>query len=222
MKATPHPALLSAREPVIDSYHRVPCFSQSLAAHTGSAIRRHLAALAYTTMPPKRGKKGKRRGDSSSDDDASTSAAAAAVTASLKQATLADDSGDENAGKQKPQQTKQPRAKARGKKKGKGGKNNYDSDSDDADALDPLAHLRGGKGKRGGGGDDSDEEDRPKKPLTKKEKRRLEEEQRRREKEVRFSGLPSAETGADAWMAAIVLLYLVQRASEPPRCRVRV
>lgn len=146
-------------------------------------------------MPPKRGKKGKRRGDSSSDDDASTSAAAAAVMASLKQpAATLDGSEAENAagaaaGKATASNKQQARGKAKGKKKGKGGRNNNnDSDSDDGDALDPLAHLRGGRGRGGGkpgGLDSEDEEDRPKKPLTKKEKRRLEEEQRRREKEVR-------------------------------------
>lgn len=133
-------------------------------------------------MPPKRGKKGKRRGDSSSDDDASASAAAA-VTASLKQpdgSAEAENAAGKAAGKQ-------ARGKAKGKKKGKGGRNNNESDSDDGDALDPLAHLRGGRGKGGkrGGLDSDDDEERPKKPLTKKEKRRLEEEQRRREKEVR-------------------------------------
>lgn len=153
-----------------------------------------------TTMPPKRGKKGKRRGDSSSDDDASTSAAAA-VMASLKQpapvaaAVDGSETADNAAGKATT--GKQARGKAKGKKKGKGGRNNNDSDSDDGDALDPLAHLRGGRGKGGKrAGLDSDEEERPKKPLTKKEKRRLEEEQRRREKEVRQFGIREAWNGS--------------------------
>lgn len=143
-----------------------------------------------TTMPPKRGKKGKRRGDSSSDDDASN-LAAAAVMASLKQpaptAEASVDGSEDAAGAAAPGKAKQARGKAKGKKKGKGGRNNNDSDSDDGDALDPLAHLRGGRGKAGkrAGLDSDDDEERPKKPLTKKEKRRLEEEQRRREKEVR-------------------------------------
>ena len=165
-------------------------------------------------MPPKRGKKGKRRGDSSSDDDASTSAAAA-VMASLKQpAPAAPVDGPEAADNPAGRATagKQARGKAKGKKKGKGGRNNNDSDSDDGDALDPLAHLRGGRGKGGKrAGLDSDEDERPKKPLTKKEKRRLEEEQRRREKEVRQSGNPAGAKRQLSWDAATRCLVALLR-----------
>lgn len=73
----------------------------------------------------------------------------------------------------------------RGKKGNRRGDDSSDDDAD-IDALDPLAHLRGGKQgniKKGGDGEEGEEE--KKKPLTKKEKRRIEEEQRRqRELEV--------------------------------------
>lgn len=150
-----------------------------------------LGCYRQTNMPPKRGKKGKRRGDESSDDDAGAIKTVSKSTPDPAASVELDSEDDARSGKASvaASHAAQGGAAARKtkKKKGKGARANVDdSDDSDVDALDPLAHLRGGgrKAQLAPTGSD-DESDRPKKPLTKKEKRKLEEEQRKRELEVR-------------------------------------